>query len=155
MYVHNKLSSVVCRSDYIFFQALNSIDSWILNKCNMVIWDKSEVLLGTFWGKTWELGESFGTSWEHIREHDENKERKYKNKKILAPLLPEKGKFWTPHGSMLSLSLVTFIYMGLISSFDFSSHAHAHSPNYDYQWYNFVTTCQNVRCFLNYSSNGS
>jgi hypothetical protein len=30
-----------------------------------------------------------------------------KNYKILAPLLPEKGKFWTPHGSMLSLSLVT------------------------------------------------
>jgi hypothetical protein len=26
---------------------------------------------------------------------------------ILGPLLPEKGKFWTPHGSTLSLSLVT------------------------------------------------
>jgi hypothetical protein len=39
---------------------------WELN-FGQTIWDISEVLLGTFWWTTWELGESFGNfmAWQH------------------------------------------------------------------------------------------
>jgi hypothetical protein len=53
------------------------------------LWDKIEVLLGTLWATTWELGEPQGnmlrTCWEHI----ENKEEKHTKKK-LPPPHPEK-----------------------------------------------------------------
>jgi hypothetical protein len=93
VYVHNLLTtscrvSVVCLRDYIYFSGF---------KFN---WQR-------FGGKTWELGESFGTSWEHIKGTWWEQGKKGKNK-ILAPLLPEKGKFWIPHESMLNLSLVTW-----------------------------------------------
>jgi len=40
--------------------------TWELN-FGQTIWDISEVLLGTFWWTTWELGESFGNfmAWQH------------------------------------------------------------------------------------------
>jgi hypothetical protein len=59
------------------------------------------VLLGTSWGKTWELGE---TLWEHIG----NKEKNKKNFSFLP-----KGKNWTRHEGMLNFFIG---YMKLLFS---------------------------------------
>ncbi len=62
---------------------------WKDNICQS-IWDKSEVLLGTFWGKCWEIGYLLGTHWKHSG----NKLNKWKNEKFLhlPPPPPPKRK---------------------------------------------------------------
>jgi hypothetical protein len=58
------------------------------------------MLLGTSWGKTWELGEPCG-----------NKSRTRKKQKIFIPL--PKEKIWTYHEGMLNLFIG---YMKLLFS---------------------------------------
>jgi hypothetical protein len=54
------------------------------------IWDdKSEVLLGTFWGTTWKLGDPCANPMETHRKHNGNKERKQK----ITPLHRVHGTF--------------------------------------------------------------
>jgi hypothetical protein len=64
------------------------------------IGDKIEVLLGTFQGEN--LGESFGNL---MGTHMEQKRKVAKNSSTPTS---QKEKNWTPHDSMLSLSLVAW-----------------------------------------------
>jgi hypothetical protein len=56
---------------------LFSIYTWKLN-FGQTVWDKSEVLLGTFWGTTWKPGAPCANPMETHRKPDGNKERKQK-----------------------------------------------------------------------------
>jgi hypothetical protein len=47
--------------------------------CGQTIWDKYEVILGTYWITTWELGESFSNMMGTNCEQGRNK---------ISPLLP-------------------------------------------------------------------
>ncbi len=81
------------------------------------IWDKSEVLLGTYWGTNWKLeeyhGDTYGTWWEQGE--------KEKNSSSPPPPPPpfQKEKNWTPDESMLSLSFAAwnFYFQNCLSRF--------------------------------------
>jgi hypothetical protein len=62
---------------------------------------KSDMLLGTIGEQIGKLNKLMGT----YRQNDGNKGKKAKDS---SPVLPKKKKDWTPHESMLSLSLAAW-----------------------------------------------
>jgi hypothetical protein len=72
-------------------------ESWTLGK--PCYWDKSNVLLGTSWGTTWELGNLIWTSWAH----DENTLGTPKTQRNPSPTLHQKKKNELLMSCMLSL----------------------------------------------------
>lgn len=62
------------------------------------LWDKTEVLLGTYGGRTWEFRESHENM---MRTHWEQRE-----KQTIPLTPPPKKKKWTPHERMLSIGMI-------------------------------------------------
>jgi hypothetical protein len=79
-------SSCKMETDVLPYESyLFSLYTWELN-FRQTVWDKSNVLLRTSWGITWEpFGNLIRTSWEH----DENTLRTPKTKKYIAHSPPK------------------------------------------------------------------
>jgi hypothetical protein len=71
----NKLYNVKIETNVLHMGDLFSLYTWELN-FEQIIWDKSELLLGTFWKQLGNLGNPMGIH----KEHDGNTKKKKKQK---------------------------------------------------------------------------